>query len=223
MNRIVSSKVVKLLKIRSKGANTLIIHQTKIEITAVDPEQYPANSMPDIAFAGRSNVGKSSIINALVNRKGLARVGATPGKTREINFYNINDALYLVDLPGYGYASVSKEKKATWYEIIETYLHRRLQLRIVILLVDIRHLPSDDDKIMYKWIVANELSHLVVATKADKIIRAQYKPKCQEIRTALGMAESIPLITFSAETKLGREEIWKEIERLLAGDGVSFL
>jgi len=201
----------------------LIIHQTKIEITAVDPEQYPANSMPDIAFAGRSNVGKSSIINALVNRKGLARVGATPGKTREINFYNINDALYLVDLPGYGYASVSKEKKATWYEIIETYLHRRLQLRIVILLVDIRHLPSDDDKIMYKWIVANELSHFVVATKADKIIRAQYKPKCQEIRTALGMAESIPLITFSAETKLGREEIWKEIERLLAGDGVSFL
>ena len=197
----------------------MIIHQSKIEITAVSPEQYPAKSMPDIAFAGRSNVGKSSIINALVNRKGLARVGSTPGKTREINFYNINDELFLVDLPGYGYASVSKEKKSTWYEIIETYLHRRLQLKIMILLVDIRHLPSEDDKIMYKWIVANGLSHFVVATKADKITRAQYKPKGQEIRAALGMAESIPLITFSAETKLGREDIWKEIERLLAGSG----
>lgn len=192
------------------------LNNAKIEITAVKPAQYPANSLPDIAFAGRSNVGKSSIINTLLNRRNLARVGATPGKTKEINFYNIDDSLYFVDLPGYGFANVSKEKKASWYEVIETYLHSRLQLKAVILLVDIRHLPSEDDRVMYEWITSNDVPHFVVATKADKIARGQYKPKCSEIRAALGMDAAVPLIPFSAETRNGREDIWKEIEQLLA-------
>jgi GTP-binding protein len=193
----------------------LIVNNAKYELTAVKPEQYPASILPEIAFIGRSNVGKSSIINTLLNRRNLARVASTPGKTREINFYNIDEKLYFVDLPGYGYAKVSKEKKSTWGEIIETYLYTRSQLKLVILLVDIRHAPSEDDKVMYEWILSHVVPHIVVATKADKIPRSQVNSKLQDIKTSLGILEGMTLIPYSSETKQGRDEIWGHLDRVI--------
>ena len=149
------------------------ISRSRYECTAVKPDQYPAGDMPEIALVGRSNVGKSSIINSLLNRKGLARVSSEPGKTRGINFYNIDDTLYFVDLPGYGYAKVSKKEKIFWAKMIETYLNTRNQLKLVIMLVDIRHTPTADDKLMYSWILDRGIGHMVIATKADKIPRGQ--------------------------------------------------
>jgi len=189
----------------------LQINNAKYELTAVRPDQYPAGSTEEVAFVGRSNVGKSSIINTLLNRKNLARVGSTPGKTREINFYNIDNKLYFVDLPGYGYASVSKDKKASWYEITETYLYSRLQLKLLIMLVDIRHTPSDDDKLMYEWILSRDVHSLVVASKVDKIPRSQVNGRLQDIKSTLGIKEGAPLVPFSSETKQGRDEIWSHI------------
>lgn len=190
------------------------INNARYELTAVKPEQYPASNIPEVAFAGRSNVGKSSIINVLLNRKGLARVAATPGKTREMNFYNIDDSLYLVDLPGYGYASVSKDKKSSWGSVLETYLNLRLQLKIVILLVDIRHAPSEDDKLMYDWICRRNVPHLVVASKIDKIPRSQIKARFDEIKKILTIEDDGELIPFSSETKQGREELWGRIKEM---------
>ena len=155
------------------------LNNARYELTAVRSDQYPGGSIPEVAFVGRSNVGKSSIINALLNRKNLARVASTPGKTREINFYNIDDSMYLVDLPGYGYASVARDKKLSWGETIETYLNLRLQLKLVILLVDIRHKPSADDRMMYEWICERNAPHLVVATKSDKIPKSMVKQSCR--------------------------------------------
>ncbi len=190
------------------------LNNARYELTAVRPDQYPGSSIPEVAFAGRSNVGKSSIINALLNRRGLARVAATPGKTREINFYNIDGCMYLVDLPGYGYASVSKEKRSSWGQIIETYLNMRLQLKLLILLVDIRHKPSDDDRIMYDWICSRSVPHLVVATKLDKITRSQVKARLQEIKTTLGVDDDGEILPFSSETKQGRDELWGRIKAM---------
>lgn len=191
------------------------IQNAKFEITAVKPAQYPASNAPEIAFVGRSNVGKSSIINTLLNRKNLARVGATPGKTREINFYNIDSKLYFVDLPGYGYANVSKTKKSTWNEIIETYLYSRPQLRMILMLVDIRHTPSDDDRIMYRWLLEREVPHAVIATKLDKISRNQLNARLKDIKDTLELKDGVEIIPFSAESRQGREEIWKLLTQLL--------
>lgn len=194
----------------------MIIKNPRFELTAVKPEQYPASEMPEVAFVGRSNVGKSTIINTLLNRKSLARVSATPGKTREINFYNIDDTLYFVDLPGYGYASVSKEKKSTWGGVIETYLTTRQQLRLIILLVDIRHTPSVDDRQMYEWLVGSGFPHMIVATKADKISKSQVNPRTKDIRTTLGAVHGIKIIPYSSETRQGKDEIWTSIETMTA-------
>lgn len=191
----------------------LALNNSRYELTAVRPDQYPGGNMPEIAFAGRSNAGKSSIINTLLNRRNLARVAMTPGKTREINFYNVDEKLYLIDLPGYGYAKVSKEKKLSWGAVVDTYLNSRHQLKLVILMVDIRHQPSDEDKIMYDWLAGNEVPHAVVATKADKIPRSQVNPRLADIRNALEMREGISLIPFSSETKLGRDEVWSVINK----------
>lgn len=180
------------------------------------PDQYPPGDKPEVAFAGRSNVGKSSLINCLLNRRGLARVAATPGKTRELNFYNIDETLYLVDLPGYGYASVSKDKKASWGEAIEIYLNLRLQLKMIVLLVDIRHAPSKDDVIMYNWICERKVPHVVVATKLDKIPKSQINVRFKEIKQVLGMKEEAALTSFSSETKQGRDELWRQI-KLMTG------
>jgi GTP-binding protein len=192
----------------------VILRNPRYELTAVKPEQYPVNTIPEIAFVGRSNVGKSTIINTLLNRKKLARVSGTPGKTREINFYNVDDILYFVDLPGYGYASVSKEKKSSWGEFIETYLTIREQLKLIILLVDIRHEPSADDKQMYYWVMEKNIPHIIVATKADKIPRAQVHPRANEIRKSLQASQEINIIPYSSETRVGIEDIWKNIETM---------
>lgn len=172
----------------------------------------PVNVHPELAFAGRSNVGKSSLINGLLNRKSFARTSGQPGKTQTINFYHINDAFYFVDLPGYGYAKVSQELKVKWGRMIERYLLGSKQLKCVFLLVDIRHDPTANDKQMYEWICANGLRPVIIATKLDKISRGQIKKQTDLIRKVLKAPAGVTLIPFSSETKQGAEEIWKVIE-----------
>lgn len=193
----------------------MIIKNAEHEITAVKPNQYPVTGYPEVAFVGRSNVGKSSIINTLVNRKSLARVGSTPGKTRQINFYNINKSFYLVDLPGYGFANVSKDMKASWENIIETYLYSRrdTNLKLIVLLVDIRHSPSKDDITMYQWIKGFGLNALIVATKADKITRSQINLRVNDIKKVLQLDSSSKVIPFSSENRVGLEAVLDEINK----------
>ncbi|AUS95904.1 YihA family ribosome biogenesis GTP-binding protein [Clostridium thermosuccinogenes] len=195
----------------------MVVKNAKLEATAVKPEQYPEKNLQEVVFVGRSNVGKSSIINSLANRKSLARVGSTPGKTRVINFYNIDDKLYLVDLPGYGYAGVSKTMKASWGNIVETYLNTRENIQLIIMLVDIRHKPTQDDKIMYEWLAANMVRHVVVASKADKISRSAIKPRLKEIKDALGVPDEVKIIPYSSENGAGRDELWTMIEESISG------
>ena len=182
--------------------------ETVCGITSVLPE----NDMPEIAFAGKSNVGKSSLINALMNRKSYARISATPGKTQTINFYNINDEMYLVDLPGYGYAKVSEQEKAQWGKLIERYLHTSGQLRAVFLLIDIRHAPSANDKMMYHWIVEQGYQPIIIATKLDKIKRSQVQKCIKILKEGLELVPGTKVIPFSSQTKQGRDEIWDLIE-----------
>ena len=174
----------------------------------------PDNTLPEIAFAGKSNVGKSSLINALMNRKSYARISAKPGKTQTINFYNINEAVYLVDLPGYGYAKVSEQEKIQWGQLIERYLHGSIQLKAVFLLIDIRHDPSANDKMMYDWIVAQGYNPIIIATKLDKIKRSQIQKQVKAIKEGLKLQPGTVVIPFSAETKQGREEIWELAEEV---------
>ena len=190
---------------------------TKVELETVCgvTSKLPENTLPEIAFAGKSNVGKSSLINALMNRKSFARTSAQPGKTQTINFYNINEALYFVDLPGYGYAKVSQELKAKWGKMIEGYLKKSKQLRCIFLLVDIRHEPSENDKNMYDWIVYHGFEPVIIATKLDKINRSQIAKQVKLLRTGLGLPKETKLIPFSAETKQGRDEVWEIMEGLL--------
>jgi len=178
----------------------------------------PDNQFPEIAFAGKSNVGKSSLINALMNRKSFARVSEKPGKTQTINFYNINGNLYMVDLPGYGYASVSEEVKAKWGKMIENYLHRSRQLKAVFLLIDIRHEPSANDKLMYQWILDQGYHPVIIATKLDKINRSQVQKQLKMIRTGLETEKGTLIFPFSAQSKQGRDEIYEYIDRLLEGE-----
>lgn len=190
---------------------------TKVNLETVCgiTSKLPENLLPEFAFAGKSNVGKSSLINGLMNRKSYARTSSQPGKTQTINFYNINEKLYFVDLPGYGYAKVSMELRAKWGKMIERYLKKSEQLKLIFLLVDIRHEPSENDKDMYDWIVQNGFQPVVIATKLDKINRSQIAKQSKLIRTSLGMPKDGILIPFSAETKQGRDEIWQRIEELL--------
>ena len=182
--------------------------ETVCGITSVLPE----NDKPEVAFAGKSNVGKSSLINALMNRKSYARISATPGKTQTINFYSINDAVYLVDLPGYGYAKVSEKEKEQWGKLIERYLHGSSQLKAVFLLIDIRHEPSGNDKMMYRWIVDQGFEPVIIATKLDKIKRSQLQKHVKMIRESLALLPGTKVIPFSSSTKQGRDEIWTVIE-----------
>lgn len=192
----------------------MIIKTVNLETVCGVTSRLPENDKPEIAFAGKSNVGKSSLINALMNRKAYARTSAQPGKTQTINFYNINDALYYVDLPGYGYAKVSQTEKEKWGRMIENYLRRSKQLRCVFLLVDIRHEPSANDRQMYEWIVHNGYKPVIIATKLDKIKRSQEAKQLKLVRTGLEIGNDVTVIPFSAETKQGREEIWALIEQL---------
>ena len=190
----------------------MIIKSVNLETVCGVTSRLPENELPEFAFAGKSNVGKSSLINALMNRKAYARTSSQPGKTQTINFYNINNAFYYVDLPGYGYAKVSLEAKDKWGKMIERYLSRSRMLKMVFLLVDIRHDPSANDKSMYDWIVYNGYHPVIIATKLDKINRSQVAKHTKAIRQGLGMAPEDILIPFSAETKQGREEIWELLE-----------
>ena len=175
--------------------------------------QLPESDRPELSFSGRSNVGKSSLINKLCSRKNLARVSSTPGKTATINFYSVDDC-YFVDLPGYGYAKVSAAEKEKWGKMIEGYLHNSKELRAVFLLVDIRHKPSANDKQMYDWICHNGYEPVIIATKLDKLKRSQVAKSLKEIRIGLGLPKEGKILPFSAETKQGRDEIWALIDEL---------
>jgi len=191
----------------------VIIRSVNLETVCGITSTLPENSDPEFAFAGKSNVGKSSLINALLNRKSFARTSSEPGKTQTINFYKVNDALYYVDLPGYGYAKVSRETQEKWGRMIEKYLNRSRALRLVFLLVDMRHEPSANDRQMYDWILSQGFRPVVVATKADKLSKNEQAKNRTLIRKSLGMKADDVLIPFSAETKQGREEIWALIEK----------
>ena len=194
----------------------MIIKNVSLDIVCGITSTLPDTELPEVAFAGKSNVGKSSLINALMNRKALARTSASPGKTQTINFYNINDAMYLVDLPGYGYAKVSVEIRAKWGKMIERYLHGSPQLKKVFLLIDIRHVPSENDCMMYDWIVDNGYEPVIICTKLDKIKRSQVQKNLKLIREKLDLVPGTTMIPFSAQTKQGRDEIWNLIEETLA-------
>ena len=188
------------------------IKKVDLEIVCGITSKLPETDKIEIAFAGKSNVGKSSLINSLVNRKALARTSATPGKTQTINFYNINDEMYLVDLPGYGYAKVSESEKEKWGKLIERYLNTSKQLKAVFLLIDIRHDPSANDKMMYDWIVAMGYQPIIIATKLDKLKRSQVQKNIKAIKEGLGLLPGSIIIPFSSETKQGRDEVWDLVE-----------
>lgn len=190
----------------------MIIKSLNLETVCGITSSLPDNLYPEIAFAGKSNVGKSSLINALMNRKSYARISATPGKTQTINFYNINEELYLVDLPGYGYAKVSEKEKLQWGKLIERYLHNSRQLKAVFLLIDIRHAPSANDRTMYEWITANGYRPVIIATKLDKIKRSQKDKQLKLIREGLSVLPGTTIIPFSSVSKQGRDEIWELVE-----------
>lgn len=193
----------------------MVIKNVNLETVCGITSKIPDNPYNEVAFAGKSNVGKSSLINALMNRKSLARTSAQPGKTQTINFYNINDAMYLVDLPGYGYAKASEEVKAKWGKMIENYLHTSKKLKAVFLLIDIRHAPSANDKMMYEWMVYQGFAPIIIATKLDKIKRSQIQKNIKIVREGLGVQPGTTIIPFSAETKQGRDEIWELIDSLV--------
>lgn len=193
----------------------MVIKNVNLETVCGITSTIPDNPYPEIAFAGKSNVGKSSLINALMNRKSLARTSAQPGKTQTINFYNINEELYFVDLPGYGYAKVSESEKEKWGKMIENYLHKSKQLKAVFLLIDIRHEPSANDRNMYEWILYQGYKPVIIATKLDKINRSQIQKHVKMLKTGLNVEKDTIVIPFSAQTKQGREEIYDLIDALM--------
>ncbi|MCC8027352.1 MAG: ribosome biogenesis GTP-binding protein YihA/YsxC [Clostridium sp.] len=195
----------------------MIIKDVNLETVCGVTSKLPENILPEFAFSGKSNVGKSSLINALMNRKSYARTSSAPGKTQTINFYNINGSHYYVDLPGYGYAKVSLEAKEKWGKMIERYLKNSPMLKMVFLLIDIRHEPSNNDRMMYQWITYNGYHPVIIATKLDKINRSQIQKHVKMIRQGLEMEKDGILIPFSAETKQGREAIWDLIEENMRG------
>jgi len=193
----------------------MIIKSVTLETVCGITSKLPETVIPEIALAGKSNVGKSSLINNMVCRKALARTSSEPGKTQTINYYNVNDSLYLVDLPGYGYAKVSKEVQEKWGRMIENYLHTSRQLKAIVLLIDIRHEPGNNDKMMYDWIVSNGFRPIIVATKTDKLKRSQVDKAFKTVKESLGLTKDDIAIKFSAATGTGREDLWSVIESYL--------
>ena len=198
----------------------MIIKKAQLETVCGITSKFPENSEPELVFAGKSNVGKSSLINALMNRKSLARTSSQPGKTQTINYYKVNDEIYFVDLPGYGYANANIETKAKWGKMIEKYLHTSKQIKSIFLLIDIRHEPGKNDKQMYDWILHNGYQPVIIATKLDKLKRSQVAKCVKIVREGLGLPKEGVLIPFSSQTKQGKEEIYDFIENLLAGEQV---
>ena len=197
----------------------MIIKSASLDVVCGVTSVLPESDMPEIAFAGKSNVGKSSLINSLMNRKSVARTSSQPRKTQTINYYNVNKQIFLVDLPGYGYAKASKSEKEQWGKMVDRYLHSSSALEAVFLLVDIRHAPSENDKMMHQWIVSNGYEPIIIATKLDKIKRSQIAKQTKLIRTGLHLPADTRMIPFSATSRQGREEIWKIMENVIAGEG----
>ena len=198
----------------------MIIKKAELETVCGITSTFPENTDPEIVFAGKSNVGKSSLINSLMNRKSLARTSSQPGKTQTINYYKVNDDLYFVDLPGYGYANANLATNEKWGKMIEKYLHTSKQIRCIFLLIDIRHEPGKNDKQMYDWIVYNGFQPVIIATKLDKLKRSQVAKCVKIVREGLGLPKNGVLIPFSSQTKQGREEVYEFIENLLAEEQV---
>ncbi len=193
----------------------MIIKNVSLETVCGITSRLPENRLPEVAFAGKSNVGKSSLINALMNRKSLARTSSQPGKTQTINYYNINNSLYFVDLPGYGYARANEKVKAQWGRMVENYLHRSKMLRQVFLLIDIRHAPSENDRMMYDWILKNGYSPIIIATKLDKIKKSQIEAQMELIASTLRTEEGTVMLPFSSQTKQGRDEIYEILDKIM--------
>ena len=194
----------------------MVIKSVNLETVCGVTSKLPDNKLPEIAFAGKSNVGKSSLINGLMNRKSLARTSSKPGKTQTINYYNINDAMYFVDLPGYGYATANVDVKAQWGKMIEDYLHQSKMIKAVFLLIDIRHAPSENDRIMYNWILEHGYKPIIIATKLDKIKRSQLAKQIQLICDTLDVVDDTRVMPFSALSKQGRDEIYELLDEILA-------
>ena len=194
----------------------MIIRNVNLETVCGITSKLPENSLPEIAFAGKSNVGKSSLINGLMNRKALARTSSSPGKTQTINYYNINDEMYFVDLPGYGYATANEKVKAQWGKLIEDYLHQSKKILAVFLLIDIRHAPSENDRIMYDWILDRGYQPIIIATKLDKIKRSQIEKQKKLICDTLDVVDDTIVIPYSSLNKQGREEIYELLDNMLA-------
>lgn len=194
------------------------VNQAEFVISAVGPDQYPADALPEIALAGRSNVGKSSLINRMINRKNLARTSSTPGKTQTLNYYRINEELYFVDFPGYGFAKVSKTQRQQWGKMIERYLLERDQLKLVLQVIDLRHPPSNDDQTMYEWLLHYEVPVCIVATKADKIPKGKWQKHLKVIKETLHVVPSHPMVLFSSELGLGKDELWAQIGNAVSAD-----
>lgn len=194
------------------------VNKVSLEAVAVKKEQYPSSGLPEIAFAGKSNVGKSSLINTMINRKALARTSQTPGKTRTINFYNVEDMLYFVDLPGYGYAKAPKSEQQKWGKMIEGYLLKREELRAIIMLTDIRHEPGENDIMMYDWLKHYGHNIIIAATKSDKLKRSQIPKQKKMLAAAFGLEKDDILIPFSSETRSGKDELWQIIEQVCGFD-----
>ena len=193
----------------------MVIKNVELETVCGITSKLPVNKLPEVAFAGKSNVGKSSLINALMNRKSYAKTSSKPGKTQTINFYKINQDMYLVDLPGYGYTKIAESEKKKWGVMVERYLHSSKQLKAVFLLIDIRHDPSANDKMMYDWILHQGYDPVIIATKLDKLKKSQVKKHIDAVRAGLGLKEDAALFPFSALSKQGREEIWAYLDTLL--------
>lgn len=191
----------------------MIVKNPKFEISAVSSKQYPKGDLPEIVLVGKSNVGKSSFINTMINRKNLARTSNVPGKTRQINFYNIDDLFYFVDLPGYGFSKMSKKEKIVSGKYIEEYLKNRDNISLIIFLLDIRHKPTEDDMLMYDYILKSNLPFIVVTNKADKIAITKVQEEVNRIKEILGISYST-IIPFSAERKIYTEKAWEEIEKI---------
>lgn len=193
----------------------MIVKNPKFEISAVSPKQYPMNGLPEIVLAGKSNVGKSSFVNTMINRKCLARTSSEPGKTRQLNFYNIDDTFYFVDLPGYGYSKMSKLEQEKVGKFTEGYLVNRESISLIVLLIDIRHKPSENDKHMYNYISNSNRPFIVIATKADKIAVTKVNSYIENLRYELGADETVPLFPFSSERKIYSENVWTEIDKYI--------
>ena len=196
----------------------MIVKNPKFEISAVGPKQYPKNGLPEIVLVGKSNVGKSSFINTMINRKKLARTSSAPGKTRQINFYNIDDTFYFVDLPGYGYSKMSKKEQEQVGHFIEEYLAKRQEIALIIFLVDIRHNPTDNDRLMYRYIISSGFPCLILANKADKIAVTKVDAVVKDLQKQLNPIGDIPTLPFSSERKIYKDDVWNFIDSYILDD-----